>query len=100
MVKLISYNIEYCEGIPGKWYQYLKFWKIFFPPKNLDQRIIAALKKVKPDILALIENKKWLSVSAKTGNNIEKIKELIKNIIENKNPYKTKKEDFGVEKNW
>ncbi|MBT6774850.1 hypothetical protein HOA91_05775 [Candidatus Woesearchaeota archaeon] len=55
MVKLISYNIEYCEGIPGKWYQYLKFWKIFFPPKNLDQRIIAALKKVKPDILALIE---------------------------------------------
>jgi GTP-binding protein HflX len=54
----------------------------------------------KVDILALIENKKWLSVSAKTGNNIEKIKELIKNIIENKNPYKTKKEDFGVEKNW
>jgi len=25
---------------------------------------------------------------------------LIKDIIENKNPYKAKKENFGVEKNW
>tara|TARA_Y100000310_G_scaffold288504_1_gene314153 strand:- start:2 stop:793 length:792 start_codon:yes stop_codon:yes gene_type:complete len=55
MVKLISYNIEYCEGIPGKWYQYLKFWKIFFPPKNLDLQIVKELKKIKPDILTLIE---------------------------------------------
>ncbi len=55
MVKLITYNIEYCEGMEGIWYQYLKFWKIFFPPKKLDQRIVGALKKVKPDILALIE---------------------------------------------
>lgn len=55
MVRLISYNIEYCEGIPGKWYQYLKFWKIFFPPKNLDRKIVKALKKLKPDILTLIE---------------------------------------------
>jgi endonuclease/exonuclease/phosphatase family metal-dependent hydrolase len=55
MVRVISYNIEYCEGIPGKWYQYLKLWKIFFPPKNLDQRIIKTLKKLKPDILTLIE---------------------------------------------
>lgn len=55
MVKLISYNIEYCEGIPGKWYQYFKFWKIFFPPKNLDKKIINALRKIKPDILTLIE---------------------------------------------
>jgi len=54
----------------------------------------------KVDILALIENKKWLSVSAKTGNNVKKVKELIKDIIENKNPYKAKKENFGVEKNW
>jgi endonuclease/exonuclease/phosphatase family metal-dependent hydrolase len=55
MVRVISYNIEYCEGILGKWYQYLKFWKIFFPPKNLDQKIVKALKKLKPDILTLIE---------------------------------------------
>ncbi len=55
MVKLITYNIEYCEGIEGIWYQYLKFWKIFFPPRKLDQRIVHALRKIKPDILALVE---------------------------------------------
>jgi endonuclease/exonuclease/phosphatase family metal-dependent hydrolase len=55
MVKLICYNIEYCEGMEGLWYQYLKFWKIFFPPKNLDQKIVDYLKKLKPDILALVE---------------------------------------------
>ena len=55
MVKLICYNIEYCEGMEGLWYQYLEFWKIFFPPKALDQQIVAALKRLKPDILTLIE---------------------------------------------
>jgi endonuclease/exonuclease/phosphatase family metal-dependent hydrolase len=55
MVRLVTYNIEYCEGIEGIWYQYLKFWKIFFPPKNLNKKIVKALKKVNPDILALIE---------------------------------------------
>ncbi len=55
MVKLVCYNIEYCEGMEGLWYQYLQFWKMFFPPKNLDQKIVDALKKVKPDILALVE---------------------------------------------
>lgn len=55
MPKLITYNIEYCEGMEGLWYQYLKFWKIFFPPKNIEQKIVEALKKIKPDILALIE---------------------------------------------
>ncbi|PIZ51929.1 hypothetical protein COY27_02040 [Candidatus Woesearchaeota archaeon CG_4_10_14_0_2_um_filter_33_13] len=55
MVRIISYNIEYCEGIPGLWYQYLEFWKIFFPPKQLDQRMVDELKKLKPDILTLIE---------------------------------------------
>ncbi|MBI2151505.1 hypothetical protein HYU21_02140, partial [Candidatus Woesearchaeota archaeon] len=55
MVKLICYNIEYCEGMEGLWYQYFKFWRIFFPPKNLDLRIVDSLKKIKPDILALIE---------------------------------------------
>lgn len=55
MVRLISYNVEYCEGIEGIWYQYLKFWKIFFPPKGLDFSIVKALKKLKPDLLALIE---------------------------------------------
>ncbi len=55
MVKLITYNIEYCEGLVGRWFDYLKFWKIFFPPKKLNQRLVHALQKIKPDILALIE---------------------------------------------
>ena len=55
MVKLVCYNIEYCEGMEGLWYQYLQFWKIFFPPKNLDQKIVDALKNLNPDILALVE---------------------------------------------
>ncbi len=55
MVKLICYNIEYCEGIKGHWYEYLKVWRIFHSPKNLDKKIIAKLKQRKPDILALVE---------------------------------------------
>src|SRR3989344_867281 len=55
MVKLITYNIEYCEGMEGIWYQYLKFWRIFFPPKNLNKQLVAALYNLKPDILTLIE---------------------------------------------
>src|SRR3989338_8969885 len=55
MVKLVCYNIEYCEGMEGLWYQYFKFWRIFFPPKNLDLQIVDSLKKIKPDILALVE---------------------------------------------
>jgi endonuclease/exonuclease/phosphatase family metal-dependent hydrolase len=55
MVKLICYNIEYCEGMEGLWYQYLYFWRIFFPPKNLEKQMVVALKRLNPDILALVE---------------------------------------------
>ena len=55
MVRLIVYNIEYCEGMTGLWWDYLKIWRIFFPPKGLDQRIVDQIKKLKPDILALVE---------------------------------------------
>lgn len=55
MVKLVCYNIEYCEGMEGLWYQYLQFWKIFFPPKGLDQKMVDSLKNLNPDILALVE---------------------------------------------
>jgi endonuclease/exonuclease/phosphatase family metal-dependent hydrolase len=55
VVKLICYNVEYCEGIEGFWYQYLEFWKILFPPKNLDKQIVKAVKKLKPDIFAMVE---------------------------------------------
>jgi GTP-binding protein HflX len=54
----------------------------------------------KVDILGLTETKKWISVSAKTGNNIKDLKKLIKDIIENENSYKSRKEVFGVQKNW
>ena len=55
MVRLIVYNIEYCEGMTGHWWGYLKFWRIFFPPPKLDEKIVDHLKKLKPDILALVE---------------------------------------------
>lgn len=55
MVRLITYNIEYCEGMSGKWYEYLKIWKTLFPPKNLDKKIVGELGKYNPDILALVE---------------------------------------------
>ncbi len=55
MTRLIVYNIEYCEGMTGHWWGYFKFWRIFFPPRNLDKRIVMALKKHAPDILALVE---------------------------------------------
>ncbi|MBW2965915.1 endonuclease/exonuclease/phosphatase family protein [Candidatus Woesearchaeota archaeon] len=55
MVRLILYNIEYCEGMTGQWYDYLKFWRIFSPPPDVEKKMISFLKKKKPDILALIE---------------------------------------------
>ena len=45
----------------------------------------------KIDILNLTENKKWITVSAKTGKNLKQLKELIKDIIESQNPHKFKK---------
>ena len=40
--------------------------------------------KEKIDMLNLMENKKWMQVSAKTGREVNNLKELIKNIIEDK----------------
>ncbi|MBD3249253.1 hypothetical protein GF336_04375, partial [Candidatus Woesearchaeota archaeon] len=55
MVRLILYNIEYEEGLPGHWYDYLKFWRILSSPPELNQKLIDFLKKLNPDIVALIE---------------------------------------------
>ena len=55
MTRLIVYNIEYCEGMKGHWWGYLKFWRIFSPPPKIEKGLINWLKKKKPDILALIE---------------------------------------------
>ncbi|MFA6888111.1 MAG: endonuclease/exonuclease/phosphatase family protein [Candidatus Woesearchaeota archaeon] len=55
MVRLIVYNIEYCEGMTGQWWEYLYFWRMFYPPPKLDTKIVGSLKKLKPDILSLVE---------------------------------------------
>jgi endonuclease/exonuclease/phosphatase family metal-dependent hydrolase len=55
MVKLICYNVEYCEGIQGKWYQYLDISKVFSAPRKLEYRLVNQLKRLQPDILALVE---------------------------------------------
>lgn len=43
------------EGLAGHWYDYFKIWRLFFPPPELDKKLVNYLKKKKPDILALIE---------------------------------------------
>ena len=79
MVKLICYNIEYCEGMLGKWYEYLKFWRTFFPPKKLNRQIVAALKRKKPDILTLIE----ADVGSWRNRGIDEVRFLEKKLLLN-----------------
>jgi endonuclease/exonuclease/phosphatase family metal-dependent hydrolase len=86
MVKLICYNIEYCEGIEGKWWQYFELWRTFWVSKRLEKRIVKELKKLKPDILALVEvdtgslrnrfgdEVKFISKGTGLKNFIEKVK--------------------------
>jgi endonuclease/exonuclease/phosphatase family metal-dependent hydrolase len=93
MVKLICYNIEYCEGIPGKWYQYLNIWRTFHSPKKLEKRIIKEIKKLNPDVLALVEvdigsirahfhdEAKSISNSIGLKNIVEKVKYPLKGWI-------------------
>ena len=55
--------------------------------------------KRKIDILNLTENKKVIAVSAKTGENIKELKELIKEIIDSQGFHKSIKNTWdGVEK--
>ena len=53
----------------------------------------------KINILNLLENKKCISVSAKTEKNLNQLKELIKNIIENQSLSKLEKSYLREEKN-
>jgi endonuclease/exonuclease/phosphatase family metal-dependent hydrolase len=55
MTRLIVYNIEYCEGIRGHWYEYLKLWRNFRAPKQIDSQIVSSLRDLTPDFLALVE---------------------------------------------
>ena len=59
----------------------------------LDQNEI--LEKV--GYLGLEENKKWIQVSAKTGQNTKEFKELIKNVIDSQNKPMTKKKSLKEE---
>ena len=59
----------------------------------LDQNEI--LKKV--GYLELEENKKWIPVSAKTGQNTKEFKELIKNVIDSQDRPMTKKKSLNEE---
>ncbi len=53
----------------------------------------------KVDILNLTENKKWISISAKTGKNVNQLKELIRDIMTSQNSPKFEKNVLdGVEK--
>ena len=49
----------------------------------------------KVELLNLTESDNWISVSAKTGNNIKQLKKLIKKIIESNNPQKSKMNSLG-----
>jgi len=70
-------------------------------------RIVYALNKAdllgkneileKVEYLGLIENKKWIPVSAKTGQNTKEFKELIKNVIESQHKPTTKKKSLKEE---
>jgi len=72
-----------------------------------DEKMIYALNKSdlieteefnqKVDLLNLTEQNNWISVSAKTGNNVKELKELVKNIIENNDPQKFKINASGGE---
>jgi GTP-binding protein HflX len=48
----------------------------------------------KKELLNLTENEKVISVSSKTGENIDELKIIIENFIMNKNPYKYKKNQW------
>ncbi|KAG2480987.1 MAG: hypothetical protein NPMRth3_50013 [Nitrosopumilales archaeon] len=70
-------------------------------------RIIYALNKAelldqneileKVGYLGLEENKKWIQVSAKTGQNTKEFKELIKNVIDSQDKPMTKKKSLKEE---
>jgi GTP-binding protein HflX len=48
----------------------------------------------KKELLNLTENEKVISVSSKTGENINELKKMIEKIIMDKNPYKYKKNEW------
>ncbi len=54
-MRLILYNIEYLGGTTKSNWQYLDLYHFLRVRKGLDEKIANSLKKLKPDILALVE---------------------------------------------
>ena len=63
--------------------------KITFALNKADMTVTKDIEQ-KIDMLNLVENKKWVIVSGKTGKNIDHLKELVKKIIEDSNFLKSK----------
>ncbi|MFP4656357.1 MAG: endonuclease/exonuclease/phosphatase family protein [Candidatus Woesearchaeota archaeon] len=55
MTRIILYNIQYCSGFKGSWWEYIRFWKMLFPPKYLDYVMANELKGYAPDVVGFIE---------------------------------------------
>ncbi|MFH1607880.1 MAG: endonuclease/exonuclease/phosphatase family protein [archaeon] len=55
MVRLILYNVEYLSGCKGRIWEYLLFWKRFFHPRKVEEKVCNEISKFKPGIVALVE---------------------------------------------
>lgn len=54
-MRIVTYNVEYCEGINKRWKYYIELQKYFRIVKKTLLKITDYLEEVNPDILALIE---------------------------------------------
>ncbi len=55
MVRFIFYNVEYFEGIDGRFYRYAEIWRRIFGTKKNLIRICDSFLRYSPDILAIAE---------------------------------------------
>lgn len=55
MVRLIAYNIEYCEGISHSWWEYIKAARLLRSPQGLDKEMASYLARFEPGVLGLVE---------------------------------------------
>jgi endonuclease/exonuclease/phosphatase family metal-dependent hydrolase len=74
-LKLVVYNIQYGAGIDG-YFDYFNLKKYFKEGKNIISKIGANLKKLKPDVLGLIEVDNG-SCRNKNKSQVQRLSELI-----------------------
>lgn len=55
MVRLIAYNIEYCEGVSHSPWEYLNAAHLLRSPAGLDKKMVSYLAQYDPDVLGLVE---------------------------------------------